>query len=114
MAKRKTIDVKVKEKTIAIDEMFNMVKEKVTSSDKFKNDPVVHSLIREFERTSIINDNLWGIIETNGYTVTNIRNEVKINQALTAYNKNQTVMCKLGEQLATYLDKIGIDNETEW
>lgn len=114
MAKKKEIDVKVQGQSVSIDEMFKMLEENVESSDTFKNDPVLHSLIREFKRIIIINNNLWEIIEREGYSTLNIRDEIKINPAIGTYNKNQSIMCKLGEQLATYLDKIGIDNETEW
>lgn len=78
--------------------LFENFQERVNANESLKNDPLLNQQLRDFQRMSVMNDQLWEAIQADGYTTINERTGVPVvNPAVAAFNKNASTCLKTAQ-----------------
>lgn len=108
MAKAK---VKDKQDFNALYEEFS---QKVKESGVLSKDPLLAQQMKDFKRMADINDQLWELIESNGYYFIDEKTgRMIINPAIGTYNKNVSTLLKTEQMIEEKTKGISVTDENK-
>lgn len=89
-------------------------KKKIQDNDILSNNALLAQQLRDFERMSDMNDNLWDSIQTDGYTSINEKTGVPVvNPAVAAFNKNASTLLKTAQWIEEKTKAISFNEESK-